>query len=766
MIEEILNKKLRSVILQALIVFIALLACGGTLLLHLKNLRSSVSRDQISLEAQEYKSRIFAQFQYDIQTLSAISALIEGPRDETDRSLLARKLDEANRDSAFVTVAFFDTDLQGVICPPNGEIVTDASLPELPQELQSAVYTALEGTPTVSRLFESRISQQRVFAYSIPVYHEGTVIGALSATDYIDVFGSILAEDTALGSSGYIHLLGTDGSFLMRSPNTVVQENLSNIYSGSYLSESAAEEVRGAMARQERIFSSFTHEGVSYPFLLEPVGLNGWYLFCVSTGSGLTAVSERFNSLVGFLFLLAFLLVMTVVVRGYRLLRDYHLELKRLAYYDPLTGAENMVRYHQRLTEAMGMTGGSVVALRTRQFPFVTEIFGKERANCLLCEIKEIIGRHLRSGEFFSRDTEDIFYLFLMDVDPDAVRLRLQTLIDELVRGTEISKSDYEMAFYCGVVPSPRSDDPGATADHMRTSVHFALEKAESGHTNTIWFFDTELHKKEDLENYIERHMNQALRDGEFEMFLQPKKDLRSDTLAGAEALVRWRTTGGRMIYPDQFIPLFERNGFCMQLDLYMVEQACRQIRVWLGRGVTPIPISVNQSKQLFFKPDYVQALKAMVRKYGISARLITLEILESLALENVDALNGIILQLHAEGFRISLDDFGSGFSSLNALSRLKIDELKLDRAFLLNLSPQEQARSQLIIKEIVQMARLLSIATVAEGVETAEDEGMIRALGCDFGQGYLYSRPVSAADFDRIFMQGQLQNGPSGKEV
>src|SRR5699024_6148857 len=128
---------------------------------------------------------------------------------------------------------------------------------------------------------------------------------------------------------------------------------------------------------------------------------NGWYLFCVSTGSGLTAVSERFNSLVGFLFLLAFLLVMTVVVRGYRLLRDYHLELKRLAYYDPLTGAENMVRYHQRLTEAMGMTGGSVVALRTRQFPFVTEIFGKERANCLLCEIKEIIGRHLRSGEFF-----------------------------------------------------------------------------------------------------------------------------------------------------------------------------------------------------------------------------------------------------------------------------------------------------------------------------------------------------------------------------
>ena len=139
------------------------------------------------------------------------------------------------------------------------------------------------------------------------------------------------------------------------------------------------------------------------------------------------------------------------------------------------------------------------------------------------------------------------------------------------------------------------------------------------------------------------------------------------------------------MIFPDQFIPLFERNGFCVELDLYMAEQACRQIRAWIDEGKNPVAISVNQSKRLFFEADYVQRLTDLVKKYDVPARLITLEILEGLALENADELNEKIRRLQARGFRVSLDDFGSGYSSLNTLVRLKIDELKLDRGFLLS---------------------------------------------------------------------------------
>ena len=289
-------------------------------------------------------------------------------------------------------------------------------------------------------------------------------------------------------------------------------------------------------------------------------------------------------------------------------------------------------------------------------------------------------------------------------------------------------------------------------------SVVFALERARGAHTSTIWFFDSELHKKEELENYIESHMHQALRDGEFQMYLQPKKNLRSGLLGGAEALVRWRTGEGRVIFPDQFIPVFERNGFCIELDLYMAGQACRRIRSWIDRGIPPIPISVNQSKRLFFKTDYVQILTGLARKYEISPQLITLEILEGMALENVEELNAKIVRLQAEGFRISLDDFGSGYSSLNTLGKLKIDELKLDREFLMNASAQEQRRIRLIMEQIVRMAGRLGIATVAEGVETPGDEELIRTIGCDYGQGYLYSRPISAADFDEKYMNGKVR--------
>ena len=164
------------------------------------------------------------------------------------------------------------------------------------------------------------------------------------------------------------------------------------------------------------------------------------------------------------------------------------------------------------------------------------------------------------------------------------------------------------------------------------------------------------------------------------------------------------------------------------------------------------MPISVNQSKLLFFEGDYVQRLTAILQKHRIPARFITLEILEGLALENIDELNAKISQLQKLGFRVSLDDFGSGYSSLNILGNLKIDEVKLDRDFLMNAADQNRVR--LIMEEIVHIAGRLGISTLAEGVETPEDEQLIRSIGCDTGQGYLYSRPLSAEEFDQKYMK------------
>lgn len=300
---------------------------------------------------------------------------------------------------------------------------------------------------------------------------------------------------------------------------------------------------------------------------------------------------------------------------------------------------------------------------------------------------------------------------------------------------------------YCGAVISDEMNDI-YSLEQMLTHVMFALAKARETHQNNVWFFDAGLHEKERLDHYIESHMYQALNEGEFTLWLQVKKDLVSREAAGAEALVRWKRKDGTVFRPDQFIPLFEKNGFCTKLDMYMIEKVCACIRGWMDQGGVSLPVSVNQSKAAFYKPDYVQKLSGIISRYGVPAELITLEILEGAALENTEEFNRTICRLRKRGFQVSMDDFGSGYSSLNTLGSLHIDEVKLDRGFLREVSAGENEKMCLIMEQIIKLAEKLQIRTVVEGVETGEDERIIREWGCDIGQGYYYGRPVSAEEF------------------
>lgn len=732
---------------------------GGVLSFYLRDSRNETLKEQVELETDEYKTRILKQLQSDFQTLSTISAFITSSS-ASDRESLAEQLNQAQENNDFVTIAYYDQNGSGIMSNHGqDQAITHANLSMLSPEGREGVQKALEGEPSVSRLFESTISGRRVFVYSIPVYQDNEVIGALSASDQIDIFSDILSGNTVLGGGGYIHMINSDGDFLIRSANTVVTDNPPTIFDGPYLSEKSKDEVSQALQHEDTFFSTFTYKGKSYPFMLEPVGLNNWYLFCVNTGEGLSADVSGITRIIRITFTAIMLLFVFLMLYGYRLLRNYSRDLLHLAYFDALTGAENMSRFRQRLAEALKHTSGSVTTLTIRQFPFLTEIYGQQKSDQLLRQIKKVAERHLNEGEFFCRDTEDRFYLFMKDNEPDLIRPRLNAFIHEIEQNSPLEHTDYQLAIYCGVTISSDRSDPAKEAERMLTQIHFALDKAKGGHSSTIWFFDTELHKQEELENYIESHMHYALQNGEFKVFLQPKMDLKNTRINSAEALVRWQTDSGKMIFPNQFIPLFEQNGFCASLDLYMIEQACCQIRCWIDHGIPPIPISVNQSKLLFFTENYVEQLRNLIEKYQIPARFIILEILEGMALENVDELNAKIAQLQQEGFRISLDDFGSGYSSLNTLGKLKIDELKLDRDFLMSAAGENQERVRLIMQEIVHMTGVLGISTVAEGVETPEDEQLIRSIGCDTGQGYLYSRPLSTADFDRKYMEKQRRN-------
>lgn len=428
-------------------------------------------------------------------------------------------------------------------------------------------------------------------------------------------------------------------------------------------------------------------------------------------------------------------------------MEDSEHRLVRLSRYDELTGSYNGAYFRQLLERVCKeKCPMALVALNIRNFKYINETFGVEAADQLLCKIKTILDDAVHTGEFFCRESADVFYLALQEDTPETFCARVHRICTRIRREAGTVLQDYPVALYSGGVLTAQSPEPYSVTN--LSYMMGALAQAKKENLQDICIYDEKLHEAEQLRHYVESHMHTALEHGEFHLYLQPKMDLNEGCLHGAEALVRWQPKDRDMIYPDQFIPLFEENGFCVQLDLYMVEQACKQLRTWINQGLSPIPISVNQTKLLFYREDYADRLLAITRKYQVPPRYITLEILEGLALDNVEKLNNVIEQLNAVGFRVSMDDFGSGYSSLNTLGKIKIDELKLDRLFLYDVAKDKQGSQRKVLASIVALAKELNIRTVAEGVETQESEQMMIELACDYGQGYYYSKPIPADRF------------------
>lgn len=228
-------------------------------------------------------------------------------------------------------------------------------------------------------------------------------------------------------------------------------------------------------------------------------------------------------------------------------------------------------------------------------------------------------------------------------------------------------------------------------------------------------------------------------------MYLQPKFSISTGKIIGAEALARWIHPERGMISPAEFVPVFEQNGFILKLDQYIWESACRKIRSWLDSGVKPVPISVNISREYVHSFDVVGELVRLVKKYDIPVHYLELEITESVDAEGV---GDVVKEMKSAGFTMLMDDFGSGYSSLNMLKTTQFDVLKIDRAFLSEF--MESSRGRKIISHTISMSQDIGLDIIAEGVETLEQAQFLSKCGCDAAQGFYYSKPVTQEEFDR----------------
>ncbi len=243
-----------------------------------------------------------------------------------------------------------------------------------------------------------------------------------------------------------------------------------------------------------------------------------------------------------------------------------------------------------------------------------------------------------------------------------------------------------------------------------------------------------------------------ALKHNEFKVYLQCKNSLKDGSVIGAEALVRWIREDGSFIFPGDFISVFESNGFIATLDKYMLDKVCEILRNWIDSGYNCIPIAVNFSRANLKNPNLINDIKQITDKWNIPRNYIEIELTESVSDEEQINLEELLSSLHEEGFRVSLDDFGSGYSSLGMLKNLKIDTLKLDRSFFTNQHNKD--RGNIVVEGFVNLAHSLGMYVVAEGIEEQEQVDFLNKIDCDGAQGYFFAKPIDHKQFEQNYLQ------------
>ena len=684
-------------------------------------------------EANTYKEQIERQVDRNFQMLNTMASMISiyGLEQKED---FHQALVRADMENEFQTFGFYGIDGEGVLTKPcygNG-------LQEIAQEV-------LRGKKIVSNVISEENTEKKVFVFGVPVYRGEQVVGALMASDVVDAFSEWMEEESLFYGKGYVHLLDQKGNYLIHGSRMVVEEKVETIMVSPYLNAREQAVVREAMQKMKKEEFSFVYRNIEYHALLTPIESNGWYLLCINSLQNVNKNVYIVAHVAAIFFVLIVGLFIFTLVYGYRMMKTMNRNLKKMAYYDSLTEAYNMYHFKELAREA-GNLSYAIAVVNVRQFKFINEIFGKEQADHLLQYIARKLQEVVGEGEFFCRESADSFYVFLRESEEEVLQARMNHALQQITDLKKDKNFHYHLIMNCGIAVS----EPDGSVEEVMTRALFALAKAKQANQQAIWLFDTTLHEQEQIDNFIESHAREALECEEFELYLQPKMNVQDDSLGGAEALVRWVNAEGTFLYPSSFIPLFETNGFCADLDMYMFEKVCQCLQKWIADGYQPVPISINQSKLTFYEENYEQRLSELLEKYQIPASLITLEILEDLVIDDLSDMNARLERLKKKGFKISLDDFGTGYSSLNTFGKLKIDEVKLDRGFLLETEREGCGSTRMIMEEVVRLAKKLSIATVIEGIETEEQAAFVKSIGCDQGQGYYYSKPISAEQFTK----------------
>lgn len=434
--------------------------------------------------------------------------------------------------------------------------------------------------------------------------------------------------------------------------------------------------------------------------------------------------------------------------------------LDHIAYYDALTGLPNRNLFHDRLSHALGQAQRhgrqtAILLLNLDNFNSINNSLGHDVGDQVLRTTAARLRARIRAEDIVACMGSDEFAVLLENAgDADDLARTAQKLIDDLTKPFPVGEHEIIVSMSIGIAIAPTD---GNDADSLWKNADTAMHRAKENGHNGCRFYSTEMTTAIRERLTLRTQLSRALEHGEFRLHYQPILDLRSNRIVSVEALMRWQHPDRGVIPPAEFMPILEESGLIVRAGEWVLWAACEQMQLWGGLLQEPVRVAVNISSKQFADPgflDKIGCMRCILKGRGVCSGITEFEITESIFMNNEPTTIGALKVLRENGIRLTIDDFGTGYSSLAYLNRFRVDTVKIDRSFVQDTTSSRDAAT--LVEAIIAMAHALNLTIIAEGVETSEQLTLLRDLGCDMIQGYVFSPPLPADEITRLLKKAR----------
>jgi diguanylate cyclase (GGDEF)-like protein/PAS domain S-box-containing protein len=434
-------------------------------------------------------------------------------------------------------------------------------------------------------------------------------------------------------------------------------------------------------------------------------------------------------------------------------------EMTHSAYHDVLTNLPNRLLLNDRINQLISLASRqkrpiAVMFLDLDRFKHINDSLGHAVGDKLLQSVSKRLTAGVRGSDTVSRQGGDEFIILLAEIaHPEDATTCARKILRSLNACHNIGKQDLYIDASIGISIYP---EDGGDADTLIQNADTAMYHAKKKGRNNLEFFKAEMNLKAVERQYLEGALRLAIERQEFLLHYQPKVDLDTGKIMGVEALLRWQQSDRGLLLPSQFVPIAEDCGLILEIDHWVLREACRQSREWSDAGLPTLRMAVNVSAVEFRHNGFVEGVRKIVWEAGLEPKYLELELTEGVLMEEAESTARVLQELKIMGVHLAVDDFGTGYSSLSYLRRFPIDELKIDQSFIQQITAN--TGDSTIVSAIISMGRSLKHLVIAEGIETREQMSYLQAQGCPQGQGYLFGRPLAADSFAHLLQKGTIE--------